>query len=264
MGIVLTVLEPPHPPEPNLVAALPPGAGLVIDVEPRLVSPRYDKLIVTTRGLLVRNHVTGDFHGVPWANFSVDAHLRQHSRHATLLLWLNERRPMELAVTRRVALNIASVAPVLKRNPTAAVDDIVIVDPPPDVVDLRDRTGHATVRAPSFPAAPLPADRVDGLPPPNVMLHGPPTTASAADPTRGIGPDAVPATTNIRPSHHAWSRASSVLRRQSRRLIAGLAVLAVVGAAGGVAAIAVNGDDPPADGSPPTISSEAVEPGQVD
>ena len=79
MGIVLSVLKPPHHPDKNLLDALPSGIGRVIDVEPRLVSPRFDTLLVTSRGLVVHDHRTGDFHGMPWAHFSVDDHLHHHS-----------------------------------------------------------------------------------------------------------------------------------------------------------------------------------------
>lgn len=231
MGIVLTVLEPPHRPEPNLVAALPPGIGRVIDLEPRLVSPRYDALLVTTRGLVVRDHVSGVFSGVPWANFSLDAHLRQHSRHAVLLLWLNERRPSEVAITRRLALNIAAVAPTLKRHPTIPVDDIVLADPPPSVVDLRDRAG---IEAP----VPQPADRTPGLPPPA--------------PTRTVGDRGVE---NLAPPTGG--------RRRAPRLLVGVSVLALAGAIGGLASIVINADNSSADGAVPTISSEAIEIDQV-
>lgn len=243
MGIVLTVLEPPHPPEPNLLRALPPGIGRVIDVESRLVSPRYDTLLVTTRGLVVRDHVSGDFSGIPWVNFSLDGHLRQHSRHAVLLLWLNERRPTEVAVTRRLALNIASVAPVLKLHPAVPVDDIVVAEAAPDVVDLRDRT---TIDAP----APRQTDRVGGLPPPN------PT--APVDVRRERDPD------------HRWERTADGgalppgRRRLPSRLLVGVAVLVLAGAAGGLASIIVNADASPADGEVPVITSESVEIDQID
>ncbi|MDH3300956.1 MAG: hypothetical protein OES24_10655 [Acidimicrobiia bacterium] len=237
MGIVLTVLEPPHLPEPNLVTALPPEVGRVIDAEPRLVSPRYDTLLVTTRGLVVRDHVSGDFSGIPWANFSLDAHLQQHSRHAILLLWLDERRPVEVAITRRLALNIASVAPVLKSNPTASVDDVVLADRLPDVYDLRD---SVRIDAP----APQTADRVDRVPPPKP----PPPARRRVDGSlrRHSPPPARP-----RP-------------RRLLRLVAGAAVLVAAGVAGAVASIAINTADSLADGSAPMISSEAVEAGPFD
>ncbi len=228
MGIVLTVLEPPHQPEPNLITALPPGIGRVIDVEPRLVSPRYDTLLVTTRGLVVRDHVSGDFCGIPWANFSLADHLRQHSRYAILLLWLSERRPIEVAVTRRLALNIASVAPVLKQYPTTPVDDVVLADPAAGVVDLRDRP---RIHAP----APRPADRVDALPPPKL-------------------------TTPVRDHRPPSPRRP----RRTSRLLASMAVLALAGALGGLASIVANTDGSPADGAVPMITSEAVEIDQID
>ena len=238
MGIVLTVLEPPHHPEPKLVAALPPGTGRVIDVEPRLVSPRFDTLLVTSRGLVVRDHVSGQFHGVPWANFSLDAHLRQHNRHAVLTLWLNQRRPMELAITRRVALNIASVAPVLTRHPTEPVDDIVVAGPVPDTIDLRE---PAPARAITTP--PRPSDRVDGLRPPE-PVPTPQRPTGAATP--------------------AGQQPAQAQRRSAVRLMVGLAVLVVAGAVGGAASMMINGADTAADGSVPTITSEAVDAGHND
>jgi len=243
MGIVLTVLEPPHPPEPSLLRALPPGIGRVIDVEPRLVSPRYDTLLVTTRGLVVRDHVSGDFSGVPWTNFSLDAHLRQRSRHAVLLLWLNERRPIEVAVTRRLALNIASVAPVLKLHPTLPVDDIVVAEAAPDVVDLRD---HVRIDAP----APRPTDRVGGIPRPYPM--------APVNVRRDRNPDHGRERTTDR------GAPSPGRRPQTSRLLVGVAVLVLAGAVGGVASIVVNTDGSPADGSVPMISSEPVEIDQID
>lgn len=221
MGIVLTVLEPPHQPEPNLMTALPPGVGRVIDVEPRVVSPRYDTLLVTTRGLIVRDHVSGDFSGVPWESFSVSDHLHQYNRHAILLLWLNERRPIEVAVTRRLALNIASVAPALKQHPTTPVDDVVLAEPP-RVIELGSRP---TIDAP----APQPTDRFAAIPPPELATpvgdHGGPSLGR---------------------------------RRPSSRLLVGAAVLVLAGALGGLASIIFNTDGSPAGGAVPMITSEAV------
>lgn len=224
MGIVLTVLEPPHLPEPNLVAALPPGIGRVIDLEPRLVSPRYDALLVTTRGLVVRDQVSGVFSGVPWANFSLETHLQLYSHHATLMLWLDERRPTEVAIARRLALNIASVAPTLKQHPTVPVDDVVQAHPPPPVVDLRQRGGIAA-------PVPQPVDRTPGLPPPDPV-------ADRSDLDRAP---------------------SGVDRRQRSRLLVGVSVLVLAGAIGGLASIVINTDNSSAGGTVPTITSEAVE-----
>ncbi len=84
---------------------------------------------MTSRGLVVRDHRTGGFHGMPWAHFSIDDHLRQHSRHAVLTMWIGERRPVELAITRRLALNIVSIAPVLQLHPDVVVDDVVVAEP---------------------------------------------------------------------------------------------------------------------------------------
>lgn len=235
MGIVLTVLEPPHPPEPNLVAALPPGIGGIIDVESRLVSPRHDTLVVTTRGLVVRDHVSGEFHGVPWINFSAEDHLRQYSRHAILILWLNERRPLELAITRRLALNIAAVAPVLKQQPTVAVDEIVIAERSPEI-DLRDSPGLAA-------APPLPIDRVGGLPPPDLTSP----IRLGADPTVGRQPTSVD------------DPPQTGQNRQTRHLVTAAALLLVAGAVGGIASIVVNADESPAGGTAPVMTSEAVD-----
>ncbi len=235
MGIVLTVLEPPHPPEPNLTAALPPGTGRVIDVEPRLVSPRYDTLLVTTRGLVLRDHVSGDFHGVPWTNFSLHDHLHHHSHHATLILWLDERRPIEVAITRRLALNIASVAPVLTSDPTANVDDVVLADGRSDAIDLR-RSPE-----PRF-SAPPPVERFEGLPPP--------------DPT--------PRPISSAPSPDTPASVGASGRFPGGRVLTGVAVLVIAGAVGGLASIVVNGDGNSADGAVPQITSEAVEADQLD
>ncbi len=87
--------------------------------------------MVTTRGLVVRDPGSHEFFGVPWSNFSVDDHLRQHSRHAMITLWINEKRPVELAIDRRVAVNIANIAPVLAANPSAIVDEVVVATPEP-------------------------------------------------------------------------------------------------------------------------------------
>jgi len=130
MGIVLTVLEPPHHPNSDFTASLPPGIGQLIDVCPRVVSPRFDALLVTTRGLVVRDPGSREFFGVPWSNFSLDDHLHQHSRHAVLSLWLGDKRPVEIAIDRRLALNIACVAPVLKSNPDVKIDDVVVAKAP--------------------------------------------------------------------------------------------------------------------------------------
>ena len=126
MGIVLTVLDPPHQAHPNLITALPAGIGQIIDLDTRLVSPRYDALFLTANGLVVRDPGSGDFFGVPWANFSLADHLRIHNRHAVLTLWIEAHRPVELAIDRRLARNISAAAPILQRQPGVAIDQVVV------------------------------------------------------------------------------------------------------------------------------------------
>ena len=292
MGIVLTVLEPPHHPEPAVVAALPPGAGRVIDSEPRLVSPRFDTLIVTSRGLIVRDHVTGDFQGVPWVNFSLEAHLRQHSRHAVLTLWLDNRRPLEVSITRRLALNIASIAPVLQLDPKATVDDVVIAAPSP-VVDLRDPVRTVESRPEPVPVgvsaavspvkarngsprtaddwkranalAPVPADRVQGLPPPT-MVTNQILTEPAGGPGRGapVAPSP-PESLDIHALHRLDGRATAPDRNpRFGRVAVGIAILALAGAVGGAASVLIDRNDPALTGQAPVITSEAVDPASVD
>ncbi len=231
MGIVLTVLKPPHQPEPNLIAALPPEAGRVIDAEPRLVSPRYDMLLVTSRGLVVRDHVSGDYHGVPWAGFSLDAHLRRHSRHAVLTLWLDSRRPVELAINMGLASNIAAVAPVLRLHPDVAVDDVVLDDGA--------AAGGLVAPAPAQP--PIPAPRAINLfneaEGDTVMIENP-----EFDP---LHPDAGQIS--------RWTRSRQVLP-----VAAAVGFLIVAGVVGGLASMLVGGDENPVVGPAPVITSEAA------
>ncbi|MDH3293779.1 MAG: hypothetical protein OER95_05610 [Acidimicrobiia bacterium] len=93
-----------------------------------MVSPRFDAILVTTRGLVVRDPGSREFFGVPWANFSPEDHLRFHSRHAVLTLWLYDNRPVDLAIDRRLADNIAAIAPVLKMNPEVTVDQVLVLE----------------------------------------------------------------------------------------------------------------------------------------
>ena len=253
MGIVLTVLSPPHPPEPNLLAALPAEVGRVVDVESRLVSPRYDTLLVTTQGLIVRDQRSGDFHGVTWTNFSVDSHLRRHIRHATVILWLNDQRPTELAITLRVADNIASIAPVLKQQPSATVDDIVVGRRSPEIIDLRQSSPVGTAPPPT------PTDRVDGIPPP--ISLSPSSVPQHIKRNQGNEHNERNHGNNQGTERNQGNERLSTLSERPRlpRLITGVAILVLAGTVGGVASLVINDGDGSTDGAVPVITSEAVD-----
>jgi len=245
MGIVLTVLEPPHQPHPNLLAALPPGVGRVIDLEPRLVSPRYDTLLVTANGLVVRDPGTGGFHGVPWSNFSLEQHLRYHSRHAILTLWIEEHRPVELAIDRRLALNIAIAAPVLQQHPGAVIDNVVVAD---RLIDPADNDVFGRSAGQSFtvqvgygheietPQSYRPDETAADYQLESVPVDLAPSSIQVA------GDEPEPA--NLHALHNVATRAAAK-RRRKRALLTALALtmLLAAAAAGSLASIYANGED---------------------